>query len=513
MKWYYNGRYVRSAGSLLAGGLAWLTLLAGSQCLAQYGLTATPDLLPLLAAPESTPVAPPGTLSISSATSNTGEPNLLRLPPVESGISPPIQSEPFTSGGLSPVGLSQPSTPAMPLLPLPVPDNAQTNGKEDAPGRPGTSCDTLIDQMLEEEQAVCDENAVAKRPRRIWGHRRWLLDECDPQPRGEWYFEGAGLIMGRNDPNRVWFSYQSNNNANEIMNSEQARTAWQGGWLATVGHSFACDNWRLEGTYWGLAVMKGDATATHPDFVSSTLDFTDVVYADPTIPGLPVDLFTGAYEQTLWRSNEIHNAEINLIRHRIPWEGYRVGVDWLVGVRYFRFDERLTYGSKRHPDPWGSQPELEGYLSDRVENNLVGVQLGFDVRWPISDCLVLSCRPKVGLYNNHIHNRFDAYRGDGELFAPNPNPPVGTPVPGRYPVVSSDDRFSVLTEIEARLTWQINPRWSAFVGYRLVAVSEIALADEQYPFYVVDIVDAIQHIDSNGDLLLHGGVAGLSFDF
>ncbi|MGB9688779.1 BBP7 family outer membrane beta-barrel protein [Thermogutta sp.] len=513
MERYHNRTNVGFAGKLLAAGLAWLAFWSGAQCLAQYGLTASPDLLPLLAAPESAPIAPTGTVSGSSATGSTRAPNLLRLPPVESDISPPIHSESSNFGGLSVAGLSQPSNPPMPLVPLPTVEGTNANGQQEPSGKPEPSAGTLIDQMLREEQAACNKDRQTIHARHVLGHRRWLIEECDPRPRGEWYFEGAGLIMGRNDPNQVWFSYQSNNNANEIMSSEQARTSWQGGWLGTVGHSFACDNWRLEGTYWGLAVMKGDATAIHPDFVSSTLNFTDVVYADPTIPGLPVNLFTGAYEQALWRSNEIHNAEINLVRHRIPWEGYRVGIDWLVGVRYFRFDERLTYGSKRHPDPWGSTPELEGYLSDRVENNLVGVQLGFDVRWPISDCLVLSCRPKVGLYNNHIHNRFDAYRGDGELFAPNPDPLVGTPVPGRYPVVSSDDRFSVLTEIEARLTWQINPRWSAFVGYRLVAVSEIALVDEQYPFYVVDIVDAIQHIDSNGDLLLHGGVAGVSFDF
>lgn len=504
---------VRFAGCLLAGTVVWFMLWAGSQCSAQYGLTASPDLLPILAAPESDPISPTTPGSGSAEMGSAGTPNLLRLPPVASSTSAPVPSGQFNLIPSSSAGVSQPNGQPMPPLPLPTPEDTQTSKKENPYKTIEPSNGTLIDRMLHEEQATCDQNGRNARPRHMWPHRRWLLEECDPQPRGEWYWEGAGLIMGRNDPNRVWFSYQSNNNANEIMSSEQARTAWRGGWLATVGRSFACDNWRLEGTYWGLAVMKGDATATHPEFVSSTLDFTDVVYADPTIPGLPVDLFTGAYEQALWRSNEIHNAEINLIRHRIPWEGYRVGVDWLVGVRYFRFDERLTYGSKRHPNAWGSQPELEGYLSDRVENNLVGVQLGFDVRWPISDCLVLSCRPKVGLYNNHIHNRFDAYRGDGELFAPNPDPPVGTPVPGQYPVVSSDDRFSVLSEIEARLTWQINPRWSAFVGYRLVAVSEIALADEQYPFYVVDIVDAIEHIDSNGDLLLHGGVAGVSFNF
>lgn len=481
------------------------------QCLwAQFGLTASPDLLPFLAPTDGK------TLSASYPQELTADP-----------LSQ-FQGEPYRLPSASPAGLGPIATvegdftPVAARPPQPLPQNPPTlmEGPYTMVAPAGqarvVAQENLVQQMFQEAPSQTPrplpEASPPPCPDHPQGRQPCFLNR-PYDPLREWSFEAAGLILGRNDPNRVWFSYQSNNNANEIMNSEQARTSWQGGWYATVSRSFQCDAWRLEGTYWGLAPMRGDASVTHPQYVSSTLMFTDVVYANPNIPGLPEDLFTGAFEQALWRTNEIHNAEINLLRHRIPWEGYRLGVDWLVGVRYFRFDERLTYGSKRYPGPWGTIPELEGYLSDRVENNLIGVQLGFDVRWPVSDCLVLSCRPKVGLYNNHIQNLFQAYRGDGELFAPNPNPPVGDPVPGQYPVRSSDDRFSVLSEIEARLTWQVTPRLSAFVGYRLVAVSEIALADEQYPFYVVDIVDAIEHIDSNGDLILHGGVAGITFAF
>ena len=80
-------------------------------------------------------------------------------------------------------------------------------------------------------------------------------------------------------------------------------------------------------------------------------------------------------------------------------------------------------------------------------------------------------------------------------------------------MISSDDRFATLAQLDARVQWHVTPRWLMFIGYRLVSVSEIGLADAQFPCNVVDIVDAISHIDSNGDLLLHGAFAGMSIAF
>jgi hypothetical protein len=40
----------------------------------------------------------------------------------------------------------------------------------------------------------------------------------------------------------------------------------------------------------------------------------------------------------------------------------------------------------------------------------------------------------------------------------------------------------------------------------------VGLADAQIPQYIVDIPE-IAHIDSNGDLILHGAFAGLTYNF
>ena len=83
---------------------------------------------------------------------------------------------------------------------------------------------------------------------------------------------------------------------------------------------------------------------------------------------------------------------------------------------------------------------------------------------------------------------------------------------GTYPVNSSDNVVSFLTQIDVGLDWQFSPNWSANIGYRVVAISGIGLADEQIPVRVNDIPD-IAEIDYNGNLILHGAFAGLTLRF
>ena len=72
--------------------------------------------------------------------------------------------------------------------------------------------------------------------------------------------------------------------------------------------------------------------------------------------------------------------------------------------------------------------------------------------------------------------------------------------------------FSVLSQIDVGLDWQITQRLGARVGYRVVAITGVGLADNQIPLYLNDI-PAIQDIDRNGSLLVHGAFAGMTYCF
>jgi len=62
------------------------------------------------------------------------------------------------------------------------------------------------------------------------------------------------------------------------------------------------------------------------------------------------------------------------------------------------------------------------------------------------------------------------------------------------------------------LEWQFAENWSAQVGYRVVAITGVGLADNQIPQDIADIPE-IGDIDSNGNLVLHGAFAGVRFNF
>ncbi len=322
-----------------------------------------------------------------------------------------------------------------------------------------------------------------------------------------WYVRASGLIMARDDPNRVWFTYQSGVNEDQLMSSDDIDLEWRGGGEIRFGRRFCCGTWALEAGYWTLDPFEGLAIQTHPSGVATPLDFTDVVFADGAMGGSPVDLFDGAVEHRLWRTDELHNVEINVIHSPIDlqyWDCF--DFNWAVGARYFRFAENLRFGSLGAGGvAFGVDPTLEGYLEDDIENNLIGAQLGCELGYRRGDWR-LYLFPKVGVYGNHIRHRFSAYRGDGALFAP---APATYPL---YPAASDDGVFSFLTEVDLGLQWQFTPRWGAHIGYRVLVATGMGLADHQIPFYIVDTPELVD-INHNGQLVLHGGVAGVTFSF
>jgi hypothetical protein len=92
---------------------------------------------------------------------------------------------------------------------------------------------------------------------------------------------------------------------------------------------------------------------------------------------------------------------------------------------------------------------------------------------------------------------------------------VGAPtafsgVSGSYPVDSSTDVVSFLTELNLGIDWQPTDHWSLVAGYRVLAVTGIGLADNQIPQYIVDIPE-IAAIDHNANLILHGAFFGVAY--
>ena len=316
----------------------------------------------------------------------------------------------------------------------------------------------------------------------------------------QWYVSAAGLIMTRDKANCLWTTYETGNNPNQIMRFNDARLDWRGGFEVKIGRRFGdCGQWAVEGDYWRIDGFEGYASAS----IAGGSVSTPLIVDEIEFGGVTGDMyFDGAAVHRIWRRNQFQNVEINLIRSPIePNGGSLIDLEWLLGVRWFNFEESLIFGTET------LTPEF-AYLSDRVRNNLIGVQAGLNLGCRLGYNWRLFADTKLGLYNNHIENTFDAYRGDGVHAVPT----VASRMTGTYPVAASKDNFSVLAQIDAGLDWRFHPQWRAFAGYRLIAATGIGLADHQFITYVVDIPDLVL-VKTNGNLLLHGGFAGVEFRF
>ncbi len=514
--------------------LVWILGAGAMVAFAQYGLTGAPEMLNLSALQPLPPVASQasGVPFVRTTPGLLPQGDSLPARPVwaagDRTAAEPVV-DPQRIGGAAVAWATPSSAPAAagtPTQAAPQLDQPQTAAEQ------GNMVDQMLSQAADspdpayESGSCCPssrcDDAWAEYGARRWRGRTWLghaigggcgeasceepcLTECwQPQ----WYVRGLGLVMGRDLGNRVWFTYETGNNPNQLMNSQDTGEEWQGGGEIRFGRYFCCGQWAVEAAYWSIANFDTFANQTHASGVSTPLDFMDVVYQNGALPGDPVDLFDGAEEHRLWRENEIHNIEVNLIR--LPFGQSYDGpfhCDWFVGVRFFRFTENLTFGSLRQgATGWGVDPADEGYLADRVENNLVGSQVGCRLHYRLAPRWVLTVSPAVGIYGNYIEHRFEAYRGDGELFDTAP-----ASYPG-YPVNSSEGTVSFLSQVDLGVQWLFSERWTAEIGYRVIAATGMALADHQFPPFVVDTPE-LADIDHNGHLLLHGAYAGITAQF
>lgn len=328
------------------------------------------------------------------------------------------------------------------------------------------------------------------------------LDECGCKACARWFGSISGLILSRDNPNKRWLSYETNNNPNQVLNSRDADADWRGGGELRFGRWWCdeCGGGRqgLEVSYFTVDNLEGFASvnqADYPDTISSTIDF---VNGGILINGNPAsDYFDDAEEQRVTRTNEIHNVEINFLCER-GLCGSCSRVTWIAGARFLKFDESLIYGSVDAGFNFGDNGGLnEAYLDVDAENNLVGAQIGVQVDYCPLGRWNLFATPKIGIYGNDVSTRSRLYDGAGNV---------------SFDIAGHKTDFAMLAQLDLGLSYQVSCNLRAFGGYRAIAVTGVALADNQIPFYIA-AADEFADPDTNGSLILHGAFAGLEWSF
>lgn len=322
--------------------------------------------------------------------------------------------------------------------------------------------------------------------------------QCCEAPRSLWFGSAYGLVMTRNKPNRTWFSANSANFDDQLLNGQDVSDDWAGGGGFTVGRAFCgcgngCSMPALQLSYWGLGPMNDQATLTG-GFYNTPL-YTSL---NPLGIGTADDYFDGSPEHRLTRANEVHNIELNLIQYPVFTTNRTFNVSWLAGIRWFKFRDHLVFSAVRNGFTYGD-PQNTAFYDVNVDNNLLGAQLGAYANLQLTDRLSIYATPKFGIYNNYMTQNQSLY-----LLQAN-----GAP---GFDINAKKNDVSFLSEIDLGINYQFSRCVSAYLGYRVVAATGIALSDDQVPPFLNDYPE-MERIESNGSLVVHGAMGGLMFNY
>ena len=209
------------------------------------------------------------------------------------------------------------------------------------------------------------------------------------------------------------------------------------------------------------------------------------------------------YQQISSR-NEFHNFEANLWTDCCCGPCNPLQLSWLAGFRFFRFTEDFLYGSADQAPALGLNPGADAYYSVDVENNLFGIQFGTQAEYKVGCNLGVFAEPRIGIFYNHIEQEQLLVNGNGVVAIDLAGRPLN--------IAEEKEDFATLAKLDVGVNYDFSCNLSAYVGYRLVAASGVALATDQIPQYISDI-NGIKAVDSNGHLFLHGVQAGVTWRF
>lgn len=351
--------------------------------------------------------------------------------------------------------------------------------------------------------------------------------------RGGWYGGVSGLAMTRDNANNVWLSYDQADIRERVLNSNDADFDYSGGFGFNIGRYFNCGRNSINASYWGNFSNVPEANAYGADQVTgldTILHFDSLSY-DPGTGAALIGPGPGggtfhfdAERHRVRREYEVHNIELNLLGHNYsvgcaPGKGCStsqkqcggscrpLSLGWAAGVRFLRFDEGFLYSSDPNDITFTGDPEELHYGID-VQNNLIGFQLGGRADYCLGGRFNMFADTKIGLYGNRISHNSRIYGSNGNAFVSDAASPYFNT---DMNIDSNKTDVSMIGELLVGGDWCINRCWTIGAGYRAVGVSGIALATNQIPVDFIATVDSLRQVDSNGNLILHGGFLRLEY--
>jgi len=267
-----------------------------------------------------------------------------------------------------------------------------------------------------------------------------------------------------------------------------------------------------------FTTLSGGGTFFSPGQFLSGVGVPNVSFGGGNVQDVTAaDVFNLADVHQVTRETSIQNVEFNLLRlgrsgQRNRGAGRTASHEYLVGFRYFRFDESVNYSAQVfRPGTIASDLSRSDYLNE-VTNSLYGIQIGGRTEVGFLRRFSVIATTKAGFFNNTFTNNqnvnFSPRGAATETAQILDGPFSGQP----FDTEGEDSDFAMIGEFDVGVTYQMLRNSRLRVGYRAIFVTDVALAVPQTETLFSDL-NAVQSPTDNDDLFLQGGYIGAEFAF
>ena len=324
------------------------------------------------------------------------------------------------------------------------------------------------------------------------------------------YVYANGLVMTRITSGGFVTSTDINGDPALAFDSANFGNNWHGGFGVGGGCCFGSCH-AVEFLYWGLYPSSAEQTAT--GLLDSPLDLTDIDYDG----GDGNAIFDGAAAHRLRYDYDLHNVELNLIGNyagplgcgRLGYCGTgcgeRFGFGWLAGFRYINYTEDWLLSAELDDTTFDDEADQLNYEVD-LQNNLIGFQLGAGLDY----CLSTKCQAyvigKAGVFGNVIdmQQRIYGTAGDATLN-------TGLAAGEVYDLDADDVDLALCSQLDLGARCAISPNWSLDFGWRVLALSGVAIAEDNVVQTNLGTAAGTGDIHTSSSVIIHGGYAGLTY--
>jgi hypothetical protein len=195
-----------------------------------------------------------------------------------------------------------------------------------------------------------------------------------------------------------------------------------------------------------------------------------------------LDPFNDSQFHSQYYRSEIQSVELN--RRLWAWDVF----SFIYGVRVIDFEEDLEFRGIGNNG-------VSGLLSQQMDNQLVGFQVGGDWMYPLSQRLLIGQRGRLAGFGNFY---------DGSVLVTNGNSVVAGGS-------ADDQRFAGMIEYGVRSSYRIYRNLYATAGYEFWYIYGVGLASDQPITNVNPAMGTNFYADD--DVFLHGGSVGLELWF